>query len=402
MPFAECEVGASLPTEPKMTIRNCGGSHYVVQTKAGALYLFYVDINSDLVYKKSLDGGFSWTDTPVIVKAGTILSAAVWYDRWSGLSSDVIHICWMNTDTNDVEYDALDTASDALAGTIQVFDGASINTSNNYVSITRARGGNLYVAFDVDGGTETGFFRSTTSGASASFAARTNLNEAASTDWVLLGPGFATDNQDILAIFWDRSADQLTIKVYDDSANTWTESSAVGSMVDTAAVTYFPQMALAVDLVNSKLLLVAWSATDSANADLRFWRVDETNFTSAEGTNVVLNSGDDQALCAVTINPTGTISVIYAGKADGSEDAGVKTRLYYKQSTDNGATWSAEQALSPRARRHAALWTAPVTFTNTLYSLAWAGTTFTDGLFFYPPYPGPGVGTGQFAAGMGG
>ena len=95
-------------------------------------------------------------------------------------------------------------------------------------------------------------------------------------------------------------------------------------------------------------MLVAWSAVDAVNADLRCWHVTESAIT--EVTNVVLNSTDDQGLCGISIEAsTGKWCVVYGGKSDGSETYLTSINLYMKCSTDSGSTWGPETKLTTAA-----------------------------------------------------
>ena len=48
----------------------------------------------------------------------------------------------------------------------------------------------------------------------------------------MLYPANTGDDADAAAIFWDRSADIISVKMYDDSANTWTKNPMLTSVVD--------------------------------------------------------------------------------------------------------------------------------------------------------------------------
>lgn len=281
------------------------------------------------------------------------------WEEWKtpGDSGTKIWMWYFDQTADDVYCRYLDTADDSLGTEVVVFAGASTAAgTNTNISGTKSRGGNLYVAFDIDGGTETGFYRSTDS--NTSWGARTDVNEATS-DYYFLVPGFAADNQDAMAIYWDRSADEISRKIYDDSANSWAETSIAGTMADVASSTAAPQFSVTVSAAASKIYLVAWSNADTANADLRFWAIDETSIT--EGTNVVLNSTDDQGMCAIGLaTDTTTIYVFYGGKSDGSETFPTAINIYYKTSTDAGTTWSSETRLSTVTRGFDYLSTFPV------------------------------------------
>lgn len=338
-----------------LTQFNSGGTSYVVQTNSGALYFFCIDRDIDVVYKKSSDGGLTWSEN-VVLFAGTGGALAVWYDRWSDIAAGLIHVAYVDNATHDTLYRSVNTESaDALSTQTVIFAGASA-TTGGALSITRARGGNLLCYTCIDAGVEGGFYRSTDVG--GTWGVRTIPEALASGDQMILMPGFAADTQDILGIFWDASANEINRYVYDDSANTQTKT-FIATMTETAVTVSFPHFAATPDLTNSRLIMVAWSNVDSANADLRCWTISETAITETTA-NVVLNSVDDQGLCAVGLNTiTNVWYVIYAGKSDGSETINTAVNVYMKTSSDSGATWSAETALTTIARNVRWLVTTP-------------------------------------------
>lgn len=332
-----------------------GGTNYLIQTPTGVLYLVYIDTNADAAFKKSTDGGLTWSNSTVL-KAATVVQLSVWYDRWSGIDADVIHVSYSDSSSDDVFYRSIDTGnSDTLSAEVVIFAGASTANPGPAMSISRARGGYLSILFDIDNGAEKGFYKSTDAG--ANWSAMTDGNEAGSDKYILL-PGWAADNQDMMAFFWDSSADEISRKLYDDSGNSWAETSIASSMVDVLVAASFSHMDAFVDIANSQNVLVAWSAVDAENADLRCWAVTESTIT--EKTNVVLNSTDDQGLTAVGLNTqTGYWHVFYAGKSDGSETWSTAVNIYTKISKDGGTTWGDELQLTDTTRSTAWLITCP-------------------------------------------
>jgi len=322
------------------------GTRYTVEANNGDLYCIYIDSAIDVVYRKSTDGGVTW-GSAVTVFAGSATQIAVWFDRWSGIAAGLIHCAYSESATDDVFYRTINTeSSDALSTQTTIIALASTSTGGA-LSITRARGGNVFCMVCIDAGLESTTKKLLNANVpnGAWEAALTAGTEAVTTDqWILL-PGWAADDQDIMCFFWDASADEISRKLYDDSANTWSETSIATTMVDVAATVTYPHFAATVDITNSRNLLVAWSAVDLANADLRCWHVTESTIT--EVTNVVLNSTDDQGGCAIGIDTaTQDWYVYYGGASDGAETWSSAVQIYRKISTDDGATWGSETRVS--------------------------------------------------------
>lgn len=320
-----------------------GGINYIIETPARVLYMIYIDSGtSDPSFSKSLDGGMTWSDATVLKSmSGTQIS--VWYDRWSGLNSDLIHVVYTDSGVDDVFYRNIDTAnSDALSTEYTVFAGAS--TANGAaISISRMRGGNLIVVGTIDAGTEKFSRKSTNTGANWSDIAD---GYEASPDKCIVLPGWGADNQDAMMFYYDASASELSVKYYDDSANSWSETSIATSITipdHTTSTNGFGQMSASVDLTNSQNLLVFWTAVDTANADLRCFKVTQSAQTETTS-NVVLDSTDDQGHCCVSIFNS-VWYVFYAGNSYGSDTYNTSISIYYKTSSDGGATWSSEALL---------------------------------------------------------
>lgn len=325
------------------------------------IYAFYIESGAvDLYFVKSTDGGITWSN-PTSIKAATVAQVSVWFDQWTpGDTGTKIHLAYAETDADDVFYRSLDTNGDSLGTETTIFAGASglSNNASTCLAITKARGGNLLCMGDIDGGTETFFARSVDVG--ANWTSRSNSAEGG--DYFLLAPGFAADNQDIMCIFWDASAGEVSRKNYDDSADSWAETSISINMQRIASTTCAPQFALTVDATNSRLVVIGWNNRDAVNADLKVWWVTDSSITAK--TDVVTDSVDDQQLCAVALaTDTRTLFAFYGGKSDGSETAGTSINIYYKTSDDLGVTWGLETVLTLSARNFDMLYTF-LTFTG--------------------------------------
>ena len=302
--------------------RDGAGSQYLIQPPTGVLYIVYADTGSDVAFRKSTDGGKTWS-RPTIIFAGTATAISVWYDRWSNIAAGLIHVVYTESATDDTLYRTINTeSSDALSTQTVIFAGAS-TAAGGHLSVTRAVGGNVYCKTVIDAGAEGGFYRLPNANvpSGAWDAARTVDETIATTDQMILVPDFdAADNQDIMAIFWDASANEISRKLYDDSGNSWSETSIATSMTDVAATASFPHFNIAVDIANTQIILVAWSGVDTANADLRCWTIDSGTIT--EVTNVVLNNVmQDQQIQAVFAPDLGW-PILASSEGSGTGSAG--------------------------------------------------------------------------------
>ena len=329
--------------------RKNNDGQWVVWINTTTGYVFLVDTGDDFNCLQSTDSGATWTGFNggfSTIKTGVVEAFAVWYDKWTpGNTGALIHLAYIDNTPDDVFYNNIDTADDSTNGEVTIKALTSVSPAGGpRISITRARGGNLYCAGTIDGGTEVFFARSTDVG--ATWADRTACFEAAA-DQIRLFPANTSDSQDIGAIYWDISAGEATIKMIDDSANTTTEFATpiATGLTDLALLTGNPQYALSVRHSDSHILLALWNAPDNAASDLLFLDITAESITTpvvTAKTNLVTNTANC-SLVAVFINQnTDDIYVTVVGKPDGTETLPSGTaNLWYFISTDGGTTWTA-------------------------------------------------------------
>lgn len=359
-------------------------SNSIITDNGSVLFATMEASDNSLSLSTSFDDALTWGDKSH-VKAAQIVGCATWYDKWTpGDTGNVMYLAYIDTTSDDVLFRTYDTSTGLFGTEVVVFAGASVGTTvNTCIAITKAIGGNLYIAFDIDGGTETGFYRSTDGG--ATWTSRSNVNEAASTDYYLLGPGFAADNQDIICIFWDRSANELSRKLYDNSGDAWAETSIAGSMTAVASNVSTPQFSITVDDANNKILMSAWSNRNTVGAKLRIWSLDESSIT--EKTNVVSSSLGNQQCCGLTIMPNaGNLLCFYIGDSAGTGPYNV----FYKISTDGGTTWGAETRHSSYARVYVYLSVCLVITSTYFYTVFQLDASTVDATYISAVLPSSG------------
>lgn len=349
-----------------------------VFVSASVGYQFFIDAVVDLKYKKTTDGGATW-GTAVNVRTGTVTSFDVWYDKWTpGLSTEKIHIAWNDSGTDDVWYASIDTASsDTLDGPRVVKAGATFalisgTMDERSCSITRARGGNLYLYWNGDGTAESGFERSTDGG--ANWTSRTN-HASGVTYLGMLCPANTSDTQDVV-IVGAVSGGSLLIILYDDSANTWGLTTVADNVFPD---TTYASIAASVRHSDGHVIFCSWNIVNSSAADIRVRditvdTVGAGNAAATAKTDVITNEDNSGQCCLFIDQNTGDLYVGYLTNGTWLTSA----RVVYKKSTDGAASWGTETQLDENALAdQRALW-CDLGGTATRFSPAWHNIDLDD------------------------
>jgi hypothetical protein len=343
---------------------------YVTETVG---YMFFIEVTTSFLrYAKTTDGGASWGGVTTL--SGVVTRAIdVWFDKWtSGNSGTTIHVFSIDGTAHDVKYDSLDTAADTIGTTRVVFAGASaVAGIGLFVSGTRARGGNLECVYNMDDGTESGLYRSIDAG--VNWTIRTNPIEAAS-DWAMLFPGNESDNQDVWMLYLDASADELSLKVHADAADSNAEAAIMPVIENTTNLTGQYPFSGSVRHSDGHLIVAAWSARDSATGDFRTF--DITSAAAITELTALATDKDDSYYPGVHIDQsTNAIYVAYIGKLDGSETLDSAAGVYYAKSTDGGTTWIKDLPYSAAVSDWRNLWTPP---SGPRFAVAWRDISAVD------------------------
>lgn len=313
-------------------------------------YVIEIGANTDVYYRKTTDAGATWSGT-TSVEAVTASQVAAWADwETSGDTGTLIHIVYQNAANNTTRYRALNTSGDtfvAAATTILTqtnVDETAIEYINKQISITKARGGNLYVHAIASG--EADFVRSTDGG--VNWTARASPMEADTEDQVQLFPSGDTDTNDIACLYMDESVNTLSFKLYDDSANSWgTETTITTGLTPADWPDDYHGRDVAVRHSDNKAICVVWTDRDTAQADLLAFVLTLTvaGANSTALTNVLTNSNESGECALMIDNNTDDIYCAYLRGGTW----GTTVTVYYKKSTDDGSTWGTETTLSDTA-----------------------------------------------------
>ena len=301
--------------------------------------IVFVSNATDISYARTTNGGANWATTQI--KAGTAKQVACWFDKETpGDTGTLVHVVWAEANGVDFLYRTIDVSDNTL-GTERTIDSTVTFHSNGWLTrlaITKTVNGNLLAALSTQ--TEIECYRSTDSG--ANWTDRADVFEiVAEEDRVLLFPAATADGADACALFWDGSENAISIKMYDDSANSWTEtavSAATGS-------TFRLQMDGAIRHSDSHLLMAFHNALANPSDDLQTYdlTVDDIATPTVTAKTNVMTDENGSGFCAVFINQQNDdvyISWLSGGTLFASVDA------VYKKSTDDMGAWGTEQAYS--------------------------------------------------------
>lgn len=326
-------------------------NRYVVWVNPSTCYVFYVDnVDLDLEYRKTINGGLTWTagGTPIKVRIGAVTRVDVWYDKWTpGDSGTIIHIVSQDSIASTIQYISLDTSDDSLTVAVTIALTATTNGNNRNdaaIGITKARGnGFLYTQWWA---TSTGvgsfphaFFQSDDGG--ATWTEKADGADGDPPDGIQLLPGNEADSDDIWMIYWDRSAEEISLKVFDFSGDSWSETLISAGMIDNVS---FMGMMASIRHSDNHAILVAFNEFDVATADLKAWDIGSSASITAL-TDVLTNNAESYFPC-ILINQQN--DDIYVGYAKGTT-LNVGVDIKYKLSTDGGTTWEAQQDMSEDA-----------------------------------------------------
>ena len=302
--------------------------------------IVFADVNREISFSRTIDEGANWSKT--VIEIGTTDNLVCWFDQETpGDSGSIVHLFWLDDDDDEAKYVDIDI-NDGSVGTIRtIASGLTMGLSNTQrIAITKTVGGNIIAAFSTSAEIEC--YKSDDNFATAGTDIADVFETGTERDWVLLFPINTADNNDACAIFWDRSADEISIKMYDDSGNSWTESSISGSMVDD---TSHINMDASVRHSDKHILLGAHSDDDTVGDDLKTWDItpdDISSPTITAKTNIFTDQAES-AQCAVLINQQN--DDVYVAYLKGGTWTSLTDVVFHK-STDGMGSWGGEQSYS--------------------------------------------------------
>lgn len=306
-------------------------------------YAFYIDSGGQAAYSKTVNGGRNWSN-PVLLTAQTDCSnVVVWYDRWTpGYDGTLINVAFLENG-NDIYYENLDIAnSDSQQGEVLAVNRSTSGhtASTDDLSITVGTDGKIYIAHQSSIASSTSGLVYSTNGTDWSDAAQEGLDDATA-DFVMVTP---LADADVMLVRWDVSADDIQSKIYDSSANTWSESWAdidTNAIDDPNASAANPHRKTWGVLTNPINLNVYIAYVDNAGLAAATPDIRTAIFNGSTWTNKTDVITDTNSIMDVAIGFDRNSGDVYVSYLRGSSDT--TNNAYYKISTDAMTSWSLER-----------------------------------------------------------
>jgi len=306
-------------------------------------YYFYNHSVGRFRYTKTTDGGATWaTGVDVATDAANSDAAApcIWYDKWTkGDTGTLIHCAFLDPTTtpDSLVYVRLDTNGDVREAKAVIDNAGWVaggsHADTNYVSITKARSGRLMIVANPVAGTGLAY---TSDDGGDTWTSRADPFEAGDIDIIELHPGGEADQDDIWAIYNDRSALEITLKAYDASGDSWSEGAAIHT--NTNQQTFYLNHSSTTRWSDNHIILVSHTHYDNASDTLNVYDItDKDDFTAK--TSVLENPNSSEAV-RVDIMIDQVDDSLYVCWVQGGV-WGATVDVFYKKSSDGGDSWDA-------------------------------------------------------------
>lgn len=303
------------------------------------IYQFYNDPTSsrDICYVKTTDGGLTWSTPISIFGVGTGGQwHDIYYERWNGdAKPNVVHIAYAQDFlSRGIWYNSLNLDSDTLGTPVRAL-AMGPHPGSRAQGLGVARDGTIRVdgeefstpdngAYSIDDG--------------ATWVTTGNaFAENDDADQMTVWADFAGDAEDLIAVFYDASAKQFSVKRWDKSAGTVTET-AIGT------VTSYLGYATALDKSSGHIYLAYFDVTGTIA--IKTW--DLYGATATARTNVLTGVTYSKGV-ALAIKPDGKIRCYYGRDNGAASDNSLE--VYYKESSNSMTSWGTETLYSSRSAR---------------------------------------------------
>lgn len=309
-------------------------------------FVFYIGTEGDLEMASTTNGGTTWAVTNAVDSVNTtdVVNYAIWWDGWTapGTTTAYIHIATTDTSVDDIYYTRVDTNSGTSSATVVTTTQAGTCVAGScYVSITKASNNVLYVA-TADTADSWVDSCSTTCTSTVNWSERTSAYTGTlGDDFPLLAPIPGTNN--IMLVWWDISLDDVIAREYSATSSTWGATTTLNATAEDNTTYDAQLMGISVSTSTGKIALVYTDDTDdyvTQDHDIDFWTY-ASSTGWVQGTDVVTDASGGLTGAKITYDVRSNVwFAIYSRRTTiGTLTTG---NIYYRRSTDGGATWGSE------------------------------------------------------------
>jgi len=305
---------------------NAGSSSYpaIATDSSGNIHVVWEDStpgNDEIYYKRSTDGGSSWTTKRLTWNAGSSYIPAIATD-----SSGNIHVVWYDYTPGNAEiyYKRSTDGGSSWQPTKRLTWNAG---DSLWPSIATDPSGNIHIVWvDETPGNWEIYYKRSTDGGSSWTTKRLTWNAGYSYE-----PAIATDPSGNIHIVWvDETPGNVEIyyKRSTDGGSSWTTKRLTWNSGDSGL------QAIATD--PSGNIYVVWMDDTPGNREIYYKRSTDGGSSWQSTKRLTWNAGFSQCPAIVT-DSSGNIHVVWEDTTPGNAE------IYYKRSTDGGSTWTTKR-----------------------------------------------------------
>jgi hypothetical protein len=281
--------------------------------------------NQEIYYKKSTNGGSSWSFKRLTSTSGSSIHPAIMVD-----ASDNIHVLW--ADETPGNYEIYYTKSTNGGGAWGSPKRLSWNSENSYNPAIETDSTNIHIVWDdySPGKHQIYYRKSTNSGGTWGGTKRLTWNTGSS-----LRPSIAVDSSSTIYVVWEDSAPGNTEILYKISTNGGANWSNTKRLSWNSGSSNSPKIAID----SSDRISVVWNDDTPGNSEIYFRKSTSSGATWGSTKRLTWNLGYSGCQ-RIAVDSTNGIYIVWCDDSPGNYE------IYYKRSTNSGGTWGGVKRLT--------------------------------------------------------